>query len=55
MSVRLEVPLNCHSKESINQLFEDMPAITNSPLSNVVSMKSQQYSISIGTGSLWCS
>nr|AII97791.1 BLTX417 [Nephila pilipes] len=55
MSVRLEVPLNCHSKGSINQLFEDMPAITSSPLSNVVSMKSQQYSISIGTGSLWCS
>ncbi|GFQ65377.1 ornithine decarboxylase antizyme 1 [Trichonephila clavata] len=51
MTVRLEVQSNCFSKENINQLFEDMPAITSNPLSNVVSMKSQQYSISIeGSG-----
>ncbi|GBM96153.1 Ornithine decarboxylase antizyme 1 [Araneus ventricosus] len=51
MSVRLESPVNRCSKESINQIFDNMPAITSYPLSNAVSMKPQQYSISIeGSG-----
>jgi len=51
----VRLPLNISSKEDINQLFEAMPAISSCPSSTALSMKPQMYSISIGTGSLWCS